>query len=223
MFALLCCFRYHECDCSGPTLVERECVFLKQWVIASIGCNPRTEQHRQRVRKADVIVIIVSPVARLDVLCERSESQWMDREERKFVSLMDPRFHCTTTERPRQSKADVTREHSSSSIGQRRHSKNKTILNAFTEVDSGKPTFSLSNEYQLRYRFSNFSSEEMLYTVGDTLPGGYVAPGRGVPVIDFLPVVQKATTVEHIVEFFKRENSSWTSVQTSIIDNNFVE
>ncbi|POM78922.1 Hypothetical protein PHPALM_3491 [Phytophthora palmivora] len=71
----------------------------------------------------------------------------------------------------------------------------------------------------------------MLYTVGDTLAMNWTHGTRnlgyhlgcGVPVIDFLSVVQKATTVEHIVEFFKRENSSWTSVQTNVIDNNFVE
>ncbi|KAG3231055.1 hypothetical protein PI124_g23850 [Phytophthora idaei] len=49
------------------------------------------------------------------------------------------------------------------------------------------------------------------------------ATGRGIPVIDFLALDQKAVTMENIVELFKRKNPSWKSIQTIVIDKDFVE
>ncbi|EGZ08890.1 hypothetical protein PHYSODRAFT_525775, partial [Phytophthora sojae] len=44
------------------------------------------------------------------------------------------------------------------------------------------------------------------------------ATGRGIPVVDFLALDQKDGTMERILEFFKRHNPSWTSIETFSID-----
>ncbi|ETM01484.1 hypothetical protein L917_01943, partial [Phytophthora nicotianae] len=49
------------------------------------------------------------------------------------------------------------------------------------------------------------------------------ATGRGINVIDFLALDQKSVTMENIAKFFKREDSSWRSIQQIIIDKDFVE
>ncbi|EGZ19503.1 hypothetical protein PHYSODRAFT_354207 [Phytophthora sojae] len=47
--------------------------------------------------------------------------------------------------------------------------------------------------------------------------------GRGVPVLDFLAVDHQAETTEAILEFFKRQNNSWTQIETVVIDKDFTE
>ncbi|GMF23941.1 unnamed protein product [Phytophthora fragariaefolia] len=49
------------------------------------------------------------------------------------------------------------------------------------------------------------------------------ATGRGIPVVDLLALDQKGGTMERILEFFKRHNPSWTSIETISINKDFVE
>ncbi|KAE9172750.1 hypothetical protein PF004_g27181 [Phytophthora fragariae] len=49
------------------------------------------------------------------------------------------------------------------------------------------------------------------------------ATGRGVPVIDFLALDQKADTMERIMDFFKQRNPTWKKIKTIVIDKDFVE
>ncbi|POM78914.1 LOW QUALITY PROTEIN: Hypothetical protein PHPALM_3505 [Phytophthora palmivora] len=49
------------------------------------------------------------------------------------------------------------------------------------------------------------------------------ATGRGIPVIDFRALDQKAVTMEGTISYFKRRNHTWYLVQTIVIDKDFVE
>ncbi|GMF51091.1 unnamed protein product [Phytophthora fragariaefolia] len=48
------------------------------------------------------------------------------------------------------------------------------------------------------------------------------ATGRGIPVVDFLALDQKAETMQLILDFFKRHNPTWTSLQLIKISLNGV-
>eukprot|EP00644_Phytophthora_capsici_P019595 jgi/Phyca11/132954/e_gw1.276.4.1 len=47
--------------------------------------------------------------------------------------------------------------------------------------------------------------------------------GRGVPVIDFLSLDEKAITMDKIFAFFKSKNPRWKEVKSFVIDKDFVE
>lgn len=46
--------------------------------------------------------------------------------------------------------------------------------------------------------------------------------GRGIPVIDFLCLNQRKE-IRAVLEYFQQENSSWTEIETFVIDKDFVE
>ncbi|GMF51831.1 unnamed protein product [Phytophthora fragariaefolia] len=49
------------------------------------------------------------------------------------------------------------------------------------------------------------------------------ATGRGIPVVDFLALDQKAETMQLILDLFKRHNPTWPSILTVAIDKDFTE
>jgi hypothetical protein len=47
--------------------------------------------------------------------------------------------------------------------------------------------------------------------------------GRGILVIDFVAVDEKASTMRAVLDFFKQKNTGWTGIETFVIDKDFVE
>ncbi|KAF1784227.1 hypothetical protein GQ600_5726 [Phytophthora cactorum] len=84
-----------------------------------------------------------------------------------------------------------------------------------------------TNGYHVRDCDTNIDPEEVFFQWGDTLVMdwthgtnnlGYHLGNTNNHALD-----QKAVTMENIVEFFKRKNPSWKSIQTIVIDKDFVE
>lgn len=42
--------------------------------------------------------------------------------------------------------------------------------------------------------------------------------GRGIPVLDFISLGERAVSMTKILEFFKSKNSGWRSIKTFVID-----
>lgn len=47
--------------------------------------------------------------------------------------------------------------------------------------------------------------------------------GRGIPVVDFLCLNQRKETMKAVLDYFKTMNPLWTSIETFVIDKDFVE
>ncbi|ETP17548.1 hypothetical protein F441_08061 [Phytophthora nicotianae CJ01A1] len=47
--------------------------------------------------------------------------------------------------------------------------------------------------------------------------------GRGITILDFVSLNQKAITMEHILGFFKAKNNGWEQIKSVVIDKDFAE
>ncbi|POM81601.1 Hypothetical protein PHPALM_403 [Phytophthora palmivora] len=123
-------------------------------------------------------------------------------------------------------------------LGSTALARTKRILDAFAEADSGNDVLLVQDQMDIScvIAFQTSIQKKCFIQWGDTLVmdwthgtnnlgyhlGSLVvtsATGRGVPVVDFLSVDQKAATMEYIVEFFKRKKSV---VDTFFRDTEFV-
>lgn len=58
------------------------------------------------------------------------------------------------------------------------------------------------------------------------MPGSLLvtsSTGKGIPVIDFISLEEKAVSMVELLNYSKAKNSGWKDIKTAIIDKDFVE
>ncbi|KAF1790965.1 MULE transposase domain [Phytophthora cactorum] len=99
----------------------------------------------------------------------------------------------------------------------------KTILDAFADGDVGNDVLFVQDQMDITCVIAIQTSIQKKYFFqwGDTLVMDWT---HGTNNLGYhLALDQKAVTMENIVEFFKRKNRAWKSIQTIVIDKDFVE
>ncbi|OWZ16468.1 hypothetical protein PHMEG_0009738 [Phytophthora megakarya] len=99
----------------------------------------------------------------------------------------------------------------------------KQILDNFAEEDVGNDVLIVQEQIDIICIIAILPAIQKTCFVDE---GGLIvtsATGKGVPVVDFLALDQKAGTMERLLNFFKQKNPSWGCIQTVVIDKDFVE
>ncbi|KAG3201941.1 hypothetical protein PC128_g3529 [Phytophthora cactorum] len=95
----------------------------------------------------------------------------------------------------------------------------KMLLDALAQVEVQKLCFEHWGQ-TLAMDWAHLTSN-LVFHLGSLVATG--PSGRGIPVLDFMAVNEKAKTLKVIFEYFKSNNPGWQQVRSFVIDKHFVE